>query len=366
MPGTVLTYPSGWTDFARTHEGMTYATLARILATLRGARFEGEHTAGRTYAAPLYMVPRDSLYPEEAEELGVHTVDDLYGGVVPRTFVRTKVISHGLVDESSERPPGWSQDFERAVRDAVLPGYTAFTHPDALRAGERLLEMGAVRLKDPAASGGHGQRVVRSRDALTEALAALPPADVERRGLVLEQNLEGVCTLSVGLVTFAGDTLAYLGTQRLTQDNTGGAVYGGTDLLAVRGGWEGLSRLHVPASTRRALAQARAYDEGAVRHYGLVASRRNYDVATGRDALGRRLSGVLEASWRIGGASGAEVAALQAFHEHPSRHALRVACAEVYGEDASIPEGAQVLFHGTDAVVGPLVKYTLIHEHGGP
>ena len=38
---------------------------------------------------------------------------------------------------------------------------------------------------------------------------------------------------------------------------------------------------------------------------GLVASRRNYDVAQGTNARGKRCSGVLEQSWRLGGATGA-------------------------------------------------------------
>ena len=43
------------------------------------------------------------------------------------------------------------------------------------------------------------------------------------------------------------------------------------------------------------------------------ASRRNYDVVAGLDARGQRRCGVLEQSWRVGGASPAELVALAAF-----------------------------------------------------
>jgi Protein of unknown function (DUF3182) len=62
---------------------------------------------------------------------------------------------------------------------------------------------------------------------------------------------------------------------------------------------------------------------------GFTVSRRNYDVAQGIDGEGQRRSGVLEASWRSGGASTAELAAMKEFAQDPtlqvveeSRHSL--------------------------------------------
>ena len=89
-------------------------------------------------------------------------------------------------------------------------------------------------------------------------------------------------------------------------------MYGGSELLVVRGGFEALHALGLPAEAALAVAQARVYDAAATEHFpGLFASRRNYDVVRGLDAAGRPRCGVLEQSWRIGGASGAEVAALE-------------------------------------------------------
>ena len=72
---------------------------------------------------------------------------------------------------------------------------------------------------------------------------------------------------------------------------------------------------------------------------------------------------MLEPSWRLGGASGAEIAALEAFRAEPSLRAVDAVSIEVYGDNPSVPEGAAVYFRGVDPHVGPLTKYTMIERH---
>jgi hypothetical protein len=134
----------------------------------------------------------------------------------------------------------------------------------------------------------------------------------------------------------------------------------------VRGDFEALLGLDVPQETRLAVEQARVYDAAATEAFGLFASRRNYDVARGLDADGRPRSGVLEQSWRIGGASGAEIAALEAFRGDPARVTVRAATVEVYGENAVLPRHATVSFRGVDERVGRITKYTLVEPHADP
>lgn len=111
----------------------------------------------------------------------------------------------------------------------------------------------------------------------------------------------------------------------------------------------------------RVVVQAQAYDAAADRHIaGFFASRRNYDVVMGRAVGGDVLCGVLEASWRIGGASGAELAALRALAANPEVGALIASCHEVYGRAAQIPKEADVYYAGDDPEVGYLTKYALI------
>jgi len=359
---TVVTYAAGRDGYLQTHEGITRTALARELAGLMGYAFGGEYVRGHPYPAPHYFVPRDSLCAEDAAMLGIREPEDLFGGIVPLGFARTKVITHGLLGEESDRPSGWSQAFSRAVADDVLPGFTVFHRRDAELAGLRLLEGGSVRVKNPLAAGGRDQWVVTSRAELTTVLASLASEDLGLHGLVLERNLSQVSTLSVGLVVLAGLTLAYHGTQWNTRDNLGHSVYGGSRLFVVRGGGEALLGLKLPPPVRRAIAQALVYDRAATEHYGVIASRRNYDVAVGVDDRGRELSGVLEQSWRMGGASGAEIAALQEFQRAQEREVVSASCSEVYGAEAHPPPGARVVFHGIDPETGPLLKYTVIHE----
>jgi len=73
---------------------------------------------------------------------------------------------------------------------------------------------------------------------------------------------------------------------------------------------------------------------------------------------------VLEQSWRIGGASGAEVAALHAFHDDSSLRWVDASTHEVYADGVTMPPGAQVQFDGVDADAGRLVKYTLVDACG--
>lgn len=85
-------------------------------------------------------------------------------------------------------------------------------------------------------------------------------------------------------------------------------------------------------------------------------------MAVGADDQGRELSGVLEQSWRMGGASGAELAALQEFQRLQERPVVSASCTEVYGTEAHPPPGARVVFQGIDPEAGPLLKYTVVHE----
>lgn len=184
---------------------------------------------------------------------------------------------------------------------------------------------------------------------------------------MLEGHLEQVTTFSVGQVRVGGQLASYYGTQRLTADNGGEEVYGGSDLVVVRGDFDALLALDLAEATRLAVRQAQVYDAAAAACYrGFFASRRNYDIAQGVDGRGQPRSGVLEQSWRIGGASGAEVAALQRFREDDAVAVVRASSVELYGEQQVPPEGATVLFRGDDAEVGFITKYVMVEDYGNP
>lgn len=360
--GVVVVHSAPELGFADAHERATRTVLAKKIAALRGADFGGDYDAALSYPGPVYFVPGATLVGiEEAAELGIRGEGDLFGGVVPHRFVATKAISHPLVAPQAQAPLGWSAGFAARLGNAVLPGFTAFTRDDARRGGLRLLASGPVRVKPVHATGGRGQTVAPDAAALDGALARLEEAELSGHGVVLEENLSDVTTYSVGQVRVADLVASYCGTQRLTPDNAGEAVYGGSDLLVARGGFDALLRLALSHEARLAIEQARAYDAAANACFpGFFASRRNYDVAQGLDSAGRRRSGVLEQSWRVGGASSAEIGALEAFRGDPALAAVRASSREVYGDGATAPPQASVYFRGVDDKVGAITKFAIV------
>jgi hypothetical protein len=167
-------------------------------------------------------------------------------------------------------------------------------------------------------------------------------------------------TLSVGQITLGDRVLTYCGTQRLVTDNEGRSIYGGSDLLCVRGSWSALDKLSLSGHLRTAVAQAKTYDGAMGSYPGFFASRRNYDIGQGIDAAGDWRSGVFEASWRVGGASPAEVAALAEFQHDPNLQIVGASTVKEFGCDRHPPEGAMVHSCGDDPEAGPVMRYTLV------
>jgi hypothetical protein len=360
----VLVYRRGRETAHAGHEADTLRELARQIAELKGTRLAGEFDAKQAYPAHRYLVPDDTLTLAEAHKLGVRSVRDLFGGVVPFPFVSTKLIAHALPDNAHASPPGWSRVFGEHTASLVLPGYSAFSRDDACNAARMLWQAGRVRIKRPYGIGGAGQALVADRDELEAELAALGAAALRAEGIVVERHLDRIETLSVGQVTLDDLVASYYGVQHLTVNNHGHHVYGGTDLVVVRGGFGMLVRLDVTSDIHEAIVKACAFDAAVQNDYaGFFASRRNYDVAWGIDAQGVRQCGVLEQSWRVGGATGAEIGALRTFRADPQAYAVRASTRELYGDDAQIPEGASIVYRGVDEHAGAITKYYTVDRH---
>jgi len=334
------------------------------LAAMMGCSFEEIDAVPAAFGADLgYVVPDvtiDSL--ETARALNVRGEEDLFGGVVPVPFVATKTITHPLIDAAAAAPLGWQPDFPDRVRDAVLPGWSAFSFGDARAAGRRLLQGGEVRVKLASGIGGSGQSVARGATELDDRLAEIAPAEFAA-GIVLERNLVDVRTYSIGRIRVGTLVASYIGTQRSTRSRHGHEVYGGSAIEVMRGGFDALDRLTLDDGARGAIARARAYHEAALACYaGMFASRCNYDVAEGCDARGRQCLGVLEQSWRLGGASGAEIAALEALNDDPALQTVRASTTEVHAPDVVVPDGATLYYSGVDDRLGPITKYAQVHR----
>ncbi|WP_369978461.1 DUF3182 family protein [Xanthomonas bundabergensis] len=346
---SVRTHPPGG------HEAATHAWVAAEVARLMRLPLQEAVATGSGF-----YVPDDTLTAAQAQQLGVRGAADLLGGVVPHAFVATKAISHPLVAPGASAPQGWQHALGAALAEATVPGYTAFAAADARMAYARLCGGGQVRLKLPSGIGGQGQLLLHDVQALDAALAAVAAADLAQQGVVLERQLDRSTTFSVGEVECAGMTIAYYGTQSTTDDGTGREAYGGSQLFVVRGTLETLLEHELPPPQREAVLKARHYDRCVAQAYpGFYASRRNYDVIDGIAQDGTRRCGVLEQSWRIGGATPAELAAVDAFQREPALHAVVAATVERYGVPA-LPADAEVYYMGEDPRVGRLIKYRYV------
>lgn len=363
LDGTVVALTADHHAYASEHELATRAQIAWRLARLKRSKFLGEYDSARAYAAPVYFVPSDTLVGDALiGALGISGRHGLFGGVVPHPFVLTKAVVHPLWHPAAAAPPGWHHDFASQVSGVVLKGFSAFSRDDADRAGARLLQDdGVVRLKPVRATGGRGQQVVRDTAALARCLDAMDAAEIGLHGLVLEEDLRQPVTYSVGQVHVGPLVASYYGWQRVTTNNRGEAVYGGSDLTVARGDFDALLGLSFPEEIRLAIEQARGFHRAIEACFpAFFASRINYDVACGIGPGGAPRCGVLEQSWRLGGASGAEIAALELFEDQPERHVLNASCFEVYGDGVVPPPNATVYFSGVDAQVGPITKYTVV------
>jgi hypothetical protein len=297
--GVVVLYVSQFDKSLQWHHKVVLDAVARAIAKIKRYDFGGQYDARRDYSRPLFFVPGDTLLVEETADLGIHSSNDLYGGVVPHLFMKTKAITHGLINRHAERPLGWSPVFAERVREIVLPGYTIFSNRNAQLAARRMLRRGPIRVKKPLSASGKDQAVITSLNELEAVLETVSADEMAAYGLVLEENLRQVRTFSVGEVAVGSLRISYYGTQRTVSDNEGRPVYGGSDLVCVRGGWESLDALPMSSEVRAAVVAARLYDGATEEFAGFMASTmmslRESPLTVGPDRECLSLRGALEA-----------------------------------------------------------------------
>ena len=111
--GVVVVYFSKLGGRLRTHQKIMLEADARAIATLKRYDFRGCHDRACDYRVPVFFVPDDTLLVQEATVLGIGSHNDFYGGVVPFPFVKTKAITHQLVNQGAERPARLVRSFSR-------------------------------------------------------------------------------------------------------------------------------------------------------------------------------------------------------------------------------------------------------------
>src|SRR5438094_147698 len=90
LAGIVVTLTSPHGESMPGHEAATQTDVATSIANIQGVGFAGAYDAHRTYEGRLFFVPDDVLLDVQARQLGITSDGDLFGGVVPHDFVKTK------------------------------------------------------------------------------------------------------------------------------------------------------------------------------------------------------------------------------------------------------------------------------------
>src|SRR5262249_57619011 len=115
--GVVLVYFGGLGGRLGRDQKVMLDVDARAIAKLKGYDFGGHHETARDYSVPVFFVPDDTLLQDEALSLGIRCVQDLYGGVVPFSFVSTNAITRQHADTDVQRAHGWSSSFAEKIRE---------------------------------------------------------------------------------------------------------------------------------------------------------------------------------------------------------------------------------------------------------
>lgn len=351
----VLALP-GATASAPGHERATLGWVAAQVARILALPFAGFADALAEPPAHAFLVPQDTLHVDTARFWRIADAADLLGGVVPHAFVASKLVTHGLVSPGAAAPPGWEPALAPQLSEVTFPGFSTFDADDLAEACRRLLVDGPIRLKLADGIGGGDQHVARDARAFAQLSRRLTPAQIEA-GVVVEADIADPATYSVGEMCLGGRSIAYVGTQGLSTGRDGRPVYGGSTLCVVRGRMADLPAVFRQPRLRRTVELAIAYDRAAQAAYPqLLCSRRNYDVLWGSDRHGHPHGGVLEQSWRIGGATPAELAAFDLLEREPDVVRVLASTVERHGP-TRVPPQADVYCVLDDPRCGLITKF---------
>jgi hypothetical protein len=291
---------------------VSVGAVAKRIAMLLG----GEMREAGDSSHKVYHVPFAAVHADLAAARRIAGTGDLYGGIVREHQHADKAILHLLPSESAAYPLWYSPRFAECVRDVVLPGYTAFTQEDALDAFNLMRSNGfSVRLKDPANTGGLGQHLVQSGAELTRTMAEYRDR-LPRTGIVLEADLHGPTTVTIGYVNIDGVEYTWHG-RPYDINHDGMRRFGGNALTVVRGGLKVLREYSVDPHDRLAIDQAeRVLDAYSL--LGTAVSRATLDAVQGTACDGTFLSGITDPSLRPSASSAAEVRAIEALVASPN------------------------------------------------
>ena len=322
MKKEVVTYtPSGIPEPYNAYIRERNANVGKHLAEIQGTVFSGEYTDTPKASTDKFYVPAKTLPISIAENLGIVTSEDLYGGVVEHAIFATKSVLHPTLYSNSPAPGIYPRNFASVLteRNLVLPGYTTFdsSQQEAFQIFNLLREQGfVVRLKEPDQSDGDGQAVISDTQYLRNLLDRYPGEVIFQKGLILETNVQNGKTVSIGQTSITGKDYTHIAFQKDIRQN-GRTIYGGATMMIFKGNLENLIQNYafdpdVTIALKQSYQIHQAYGE-----LDPKLSRASYDVLQGFDSKGNFLSGVTDQTFRLGGSSPAEVLAIEYLNNKP-------------------------------------------------
>lgn len=317
------------------------AVADRIAGVLRNTSHDS------TAQSDTYYVPFAAVHEPLARQVGITGRGDLYGGIVKAPQHADKAILHELPDPIAESPEWYSQSFAKSLGDVALPGFTTFSPNDTITAYNHMRQEGLrVRFKDPASTGGLGQRLVDSHQELSQVMSE-HGQKFSNVGAILEADLADAVTVTVGYVDLAGQIYTWHGRPYDIEYNNQ-TRFGGNELTVVRGGFRELRKQCDNSEDLLAVYQAEKVFN-AYSTLGATVTRATFDAVQGVAANGAFLSGITDPSLRPSASSAAEIRAIEAFVDKPEAQMAKTRLVYDYAKQLSpAPGSSQEIFIAHD------------------
>lgn len=322
-------------------------SLAGFLAKLTGRKYQGDLSLNTKIDSRDILFPHKSLPVSAGEELGVTSQNQIFGSVIEPIYAE-KSIFHPLINKPEVAPRNFPHKFPKQLFEskATLPGYTVFCLDDALSAFELLKLQGVVvRLKDPQGSSGTKQLIVASRTEVEEFVKSIDPSKLKALGLVLESNLinssdpkAALRAYSAGWTVIDGKIYSYIGEQMFGETGTVDR-YLGTKLYMVRGTTNNLIDFAKEKKLQSILQCLSKVKRAMVFLPYLIGSRINFDFLVGipetlpANRYIKERTYVVEQSFRVGGATPAELLGIQYLNTHKNAEIVTAISRVHYGSE---------------------------------
>lgn len=290
-----------------------------------------------------YFMPMAAVHEPLARSVGMTAMGDLYGGIVKELQHADKAVLHRLPRGDMVSPDWYSKSFASTVQNVVLPGFTTFSPDDTRIAFKAMRSEGhSVRFKDPAGTGERGQYLIDTSDKLEEVMYS-HGASFRGAGAVLEANLYGAETITVGYVDIEGDCYSWYGSP-YDIEHGGIKRFGGNELTVVRGGLLDLRNYCTDPRSKVAVEQSAVAFDAYHTHLGAAIMRATFDAVQGVGENGQFLSGITDPSLRPSASSAAEIRAIEAYREHPKATAVRTKIIYDYAKELPLNHESRELF----------------------